>query len=156
MAMIVGLPWGQWYGLSKVSNSPIRASTSFADKRLLPFTAALQDIDATFSSIKSGVIDVFIPSARSSIISIRSSFFAIPNKLSGTALTAYSSPPKCSISKPILVKRSICSSKSWASCIESDKMIGGLKYWDVYSLDFISFKVLSYITLSCAACWSII
>ena len=39
----------QWYGLSKVSNSPIRASTSFADKRLLPFTAALQDIDATFS-----------------------------------------------------------------------------------------------------------
>src|SRR5699024_8048527 len=28
IAIMVGLPWGQWYGLSRVSSSPIRASTS--------------------------------------------------------------------------------------------------------------------------------
>ena len=86
---------------------------------------------------------MFISSARSSIISISRSFFAIPNKLSGTALTAYSSASKMFDFKTN--SRKTIHMLLQAAALPASKairMIGGLRSsGDVYSLDFISFKV---------------
>ena len=63
--------------------------------RWFPLTAALQDMDAIFSRI----ICVFLPFtySRPSRSSRNKSFSASPYRLAGTALTAYSFPPKASI-----------------------------------------------------------
>ena len=50
----VGLPCGQLYGFSASINSRMSSSASLNERRLLPLTAALQDMDATFSVIRSG------------------------------------------------------------------------------------------------------
>ena len=87
--------------------------------------------------------------------SIRRSFFARENRLSGTARTAYSFPPKGSISKPMSVNTFMWRFKRSASCKESVRMIGGFTSWEVYSLVFRDAKFFSKRTFSWAACWSI-
>ncbi len=94
----VGLPCGQLYGFSASINSRMSSSASLNERRLLPLTAALQDMDATFSVIRSGSW-VAESSAIVSISSIRSCLQSITvGSSAGSPVTLYSFPPNSSIS----------------------------------------------------------